>query len=848
MKAVRSFTVRPRLPAAIAGLDRLAANLRWAWHRPTRALFASIDADIWAGTGHDPRLLLARVAPERLNDLAADTSFVEQVQRVVADLEESLTAPSWFDSTPSRFDGVVAYFSPEFGIAEAVPQYSGGLGILAGDHLKAASDLGVPLVGVGLFYRHGYFRQSLSVDGWQQERFPDLDPYAMSMELCDGVRVEVALGDERLHAQVWRAEVGRTPLYLLDADIDDNSDELRLVTDRLYGGDTEHRLRQEILLGVGGVRMLRALGIEATVFHTNEGHAGFLGLERIRQLMAERDLPFDEAWLAARAGCVFTTHTPVPAGIDRFPRELIERYFGAWAMEVGLSPDELMAIGHRPEEEPDEKFNMAVMGMRLAERRNGVAALHGEVSREMFGDLWPGVPVDEVPIGSVTNGVHPATWTSAEMSALYDQTLGTGWATGDVADWHALDTVSPPEAWRAHVAAKERLVGFCRATMRRSGLARGLSPSDVTWTDELLDPSALTICFARRFATYKRATLLLSQPDRLRALLTDPQRPVQFVFAGKAHPADEAGKELIRQIVTFASDPAVRLRFCFLEDYDISVSRHLLQGADVWLNTPLRPQEACGTSGMKATLNAALNCSVLDGWWAECFEPDVGWAISSAEGVEDPARRDELEANSLFDLLEQQVVPLYHRIDPGTTGEEPVPVDWVRTMMHSVAVLGPKVHAARMVRDYVTNLYEPSANHGAALTDEGFAGAAELASWRRRVLEAWHQVHVDVVDADESVGDLATVRTVTARVSLGTLGPGDVEVQLVSGLVGQAGELESRTAVEMIPGEVGDDGHHTYRAELRLDAPGRRGLTVRVVPRHRLLVDPLELGCVAWAR
>ena len=853
MKAVHSFTVRPHLPPAISGLDRLAGNLRWSWHRQTRHVFASIDPQRWSETGHDPRLLLATVPTSRLAELADDPGFVSRVEAAAADLDRYLHAPSWWDGISGGDAAgpthVIAYFSPEFGIAEAVPQYSGGLGILAGDHLKSASDLGVPLVGIGLFYRHGYFRQSVSVDGWQQERFPDLDPYAMSLTLCadeagEPVRVRIQLAQDEVVAQAWRAEVGRTPLYLLDCDIDENPDHLRVITDRLYGGDTEHRLRQEIVLGIGGVRMLRALGIEATVFHTNEGHAGFLGFERIRSLITEDGLSAPAALQAARAGCVFTTHTPVPAGIDRFPRDLIERYFGDLAATVGVPVDELIAVGHRPGDTPEEKFNMAVMGMRLAQRRNGVARLHGDVSREMFGDLWPGVPTDEVPVDSVTNGVHGPTWVSAPMAELFTDVIGDDWDLRQ--DWSALESADDGHVWAAHRAGTRRLVEFTRGRLRRAGLDAGLSPSQLEWTETALDPDTLTICFARRFATYKRATLLLSQEERLRKLLLDHERPVQFVFAGKAHPADAGGKELIRAIVGFSHDPEVRHRFAFVEDYDMGISRRLLHGADVWLNTPLRPQEACGTSGMKAAMNGALNCSVLDGWWDECFEPEVGWAISSAESVEDEERRNELEANSLFELLEQQIVPRFYgrsEHDP----HDPVPHGWVATMKRSISELGPYVNSSRMVRDYVEQLYLPAALDAARLADEGYSGARRLARWRQHVLDAWHSVHVDAVDADDSVGDLSSTRTVTARVSLGTLNTDDIEVQLVSGAVGQTGELENTTNLVMSPDGDLDGGHVTYRVELPLDTAGRRGITVRVVPRHPLLTDPLELGCVAWA-
>lgn len=843
MKALRTFTVRPHLPDGLAGLDRLARNLRWSWDRPTRELFASIDPRIWDESDHDPRRVLADVSTDRLRELTVDAAFLEKLAAAEAALDAYTDLPRWFqhrtEGDPSGIsDAVVAYFSPEFGISEAVPQYSGGLGVLAGDHLKAASDLGVPLVAIGLFYRHGYFRQSLSVDGWQQERFPDLDPYAMALELCDDVRVSLELNGETLVAQVWKGTVGRTPLYLLDADIPENSRELQLVTDRLYGGDVEHRLRQEMLLGIGGVRALRALGVPAKVFHTNEGHAGFLGLERIRIHMEEQGLTFAEALVAVRAGAVFTTHTPVPAGIDRFPRELMEKYFGRWAAACGVSMDQLMALGQRPAEQSDEPFNMAVMGMRLAERRNGVSALHGQVSREMFCDLWPDVPVDETPVGSVTNGVHGATWTSAEMESLLTSTVGEDWQWADSDRWEAVDDVDEDSLNQARRSAKVRLVHHVRDRLRRHGLAQGRSASELAWVDEALDPDALTVCFARRMATYKRAALLLSQPDRLRRLLSDDERPLQFVFAGKAHPADDQGKELIRQIVTFSRDPAVRQRFVFVEDYDMALARSLVQGADVWLNTPVRPMEASGTSGMKAVMNGGLHCSVLDGWWSECFDPEGpnGWAISSAESVPDESRRAEIEANSLFELLETQVVPHF--------GTEL----WTERVKASLRTLGPFVSAHRMVRDYVEDLYLPSARHIDVLSAERFGGARALAEFRSRLDRLWHQVHVDRVESDESIADLGARRRVSAVVALGELDPAEVDVQLVCGHVGQSGELESVSTLSMTEAGRIDDLHSDFVGDVPLDMAGRMGVTVRVVPRHPLMTAATEFGLVAWAQ
>jgi starch phosphorylase len=846
MKALRSFTVRPSLPPELAALETLAMNLGWAWDVRTRDLFRWVDPQQWDATIHDPVRLLGLVPRSRLDALAGDPGFLRFLDEVHNELQMYLARPRWFQVRNQTVESplrLVAYFSPEFGIAEALPQYSGGLGVLAGDHLKAASDLGLPLVGIGLMYRSGYFRQYLTADGWQKELFPKLDPHAMAMTHEEQARVEVDLAGSVCVAQVWRADVGRVPLYLLDTDVDENPPELRCITDRLYGGDVEHRLRQELMLGIGGVRALEVLGVGAQVFHTNEGHAGFLGLERIRTYVTRDGLSYQEAIEAARAANIFTTHTPVPAGIDRFPRELIEKYFSGWANEVGVTIDDLMTLGHHLHDSPDERFNMAVMGLKLSGRSNAVSKLHGAVSKEMFGDLWPDVPSDEDPIQTVTNGVHAATWISPEVNDLLTRYVLPEWGEAGPDRWSHVDDIGDDEIWRAREQGRQRLVSFARRRLREMGLRRGLTASDVAWAEEALDPTALTICFARRFATYKRANLLLSQPGRLKALLRSQQRPVQFVFAGKAHPADESGKDIIRQIVAFAADIDVRHRFVFLEDYDIAVARAMLQGADVWLNTPRRPQEACGTSGMKAALNGALNCSILDGWWDEMFDGENGWAISSAEHVGDPARRDELEANTLFDLLERQIIPMYHERIEG-----PVPRRWVRKVKSSVRTLGPQVVAARMVRDYVEQLYEPTAARTDRLTADRFSRTRQLAAWKARVRQAWDGVRVDAVDSEAGVASLGTRRTVEAVIALGRLSPDDVEVQLAHGPAGQNDEIERADVVTMHPaGDGGGDGRVRYRGDFDCDTAGRYGFTVRVVPAHPDLATPLELGRIAWA-
>ena len=846
MKAFRSFTVRARLPEALVPLQELAFNLRWSWDERTRDLFRWVDPELWEAH-HDPVRVLSLVARDRLEALAGDSAFMSFLGEIHADLRRYLTVRRWFQNRGRSALVKVAYFSPEFGIAEALPQYSGGLGILAGDHLKAASSLGLPMVGVGLLYREGYFRQHLNAEGWQEERYPVLDPHAMALSPVEGTKVTINLAGQVLIAQIWVANIGRVKLFLLDADLDENPDDLRAITDRLYGGGTEHRLRQEILLGIGGVRALEVLGEDAQIFHSNEGHAGFLSLERIRHLITRQGLSFLEAIEATRAGTIFTTHTPVPAGIDRFPAELMEKYFSAWAEECGVRLEDLMALGHAPGEPPNAPFNMAVMGLRLAAMSNGVAELHAKTSRAMFQQLYPGVPVEEVPIISVTNGVHGRTWVSPSMNDIFTKYVNPSWEDAGPADWARISEARDDELWRAREQSKEALVGFVRARVKASLIDQGASPVDAAWADEVLDPTLLTVAFARRFASYKRATLLFSQADRLRALLLDAKRPVQMVFAGKAHPADDLGKEMIRQIVQFSRDPRVRHRIAFVEDYDIAVARTLLQGCDVWLNNPRRPMEASGTSGQKAALNGALNCSISDGWWDEMFDGKNGWQIASAESYGDLGRRDEVEANSLFEILERQVVPLYY-----DRGGDRFPRPWVARIKDSLSSLGPRVQASRMVRDYVERMYEPMAKRAEVLGTKGFARARDLAAWKRRVVEAWAKVAVISVETDSPspLTDLGSTRHATAEVFIGDLSPSEVAVELVHGTVSTGDELTDWQVVDMEmtgTGEGDNEGTTTWEGSFRCDVAGRHGFTVRVVPSHPDLPVPVEMGCVTWA-
>ncbi|KJK55877.1 alpha-glucan family phosphorylase [Saccharothrix sp. ST-888] len=887
MKAIRRFTVRTVLPEQLQPLHELALNLRWSWHPETRELFRSVDPEVWAAVGEDPVRLLGEVPATRLAALAADRRFLRRLGDLHDDLRDYLTGPRWYQAAQPPGDGsgplptAIAYFSPEYGIAATLPQYSGGLGILAGDHLKAASDLGVPIIGVGLFYRHGYFRQSLSRDGWQLERYPLLDPDELAVSLLresDGspCRVDLALPAGRtLAAHVWKAQVGRVPLLLLDSDIEPNSTADRNVTDRLYGGGSEHRLLQEMLLGIGGVRAVRTYcrltgHPEPEVFHTNEGHAGFLGVERIRELIDEREKPvgdaqglgFAAALEAVRAGTVFTTHTPVPAGIDRFDRDLVARHFSGDAALAGVPVEQVLALGAETWTGGDPKlFNMAAMGLRLAQRANGVSTLHGEVSRSMFNGLWPGFDATEIPITSITNGVHAPTWIDPAVVRLGATEIGLERAedammTGEAKRWTGLERIGNAEIWELRRTLRSQLVEEARHRVRASWRQRGAGDAELGWVGSTLDPDVLTIGFARRVPSYKRLTLMLRDRARLRELLLHPTRPVQIVVAGKAHPADDGGKRLIQQLVAFADDPAVRHRIVFLPDYDMAMAQHLYPGCDVWLNNPLRPLEACGTSGMKAALNGCLNLSILDGWWDEWYDGQNGWAIPTADGIGstlDPDsteadRRDDIEAAALYDLIEHQVAARFY--DRGADG---LPHRWIAMVRHTLVTLGPKVLAGRMVREYVERLYAPAAVARRELSDGmpgevGYAGARELAEWKARVREGWPAVRVEHVEAEglAEAQELGSTLTLRVQVSLGQLEPADVEVQVVSGRVDESDAISDAVVLLLKPTGGADlDGRHRYEGSLELCRTGPFGYTVRVLPAHRLLASPAEPGLVA---
>ena len=854
-RPIRTFTAIPALPPSLERLRELAYNVRWAWHEDTLDLFRRFDHQLWRDSGHNPVLLLGRIPQEMLSEAANDEGYLAHLARVCADFDAYMRRETtWFKRTyPSAPTPLVAYFSAEFGITESLSIFAGGLGALAGDHLKSASDLGVPIVGVGLLYQQGYFRQHLNGAGWQQETYEENDfaNLPLKLERKPGgapQTIAVDLPGRQVFAQIWRLQVGRAPLFLLDTNIAANArQEDRDLTDHLYGGGNELRIQQEIMLGIGGYRALKALGLAPRVYHVNEGHSAFLALERIRRLMQRDGLSLAEAKVAASASIVFTTHTPVEAGHDRFSPELMDRYLVGYAgSELGLKRKDFLALGRQDPDDDQEFFGMTKLALRMSAANNGVARLHGEVSRKMWQRLWPNLPESEVPIGHVTNGIHVPTWLSAEMKQLFDGYLGPRWREepGDKRVWSHVAQIPDQTLWRTHDRRRELLIAMARRCLREQLVRVGAPQSEVDGAAEVLDPNALTIGFARRFASYKRATLLLTDPERLARILNNEERPAQIIFSGKAHPRDHPGKELIQRVVELSRMEPFRRRIVFLENYDMTITRYMVQGADVWLNTPRRPREASGTSGMKAAANGGLNISILDGWWDEAYQPELGWAIGDGETYEDEEYQDAADAASLYDLLEYDVAPLFFR-----RTADGLPRGWIQRMKGSIATYTALFNAHRMVRHYTESAYLAAAERYQKLTADEMAGTRALAEWTREVHQHWPQIRVALRDADAvneyGVGESFRVR---AAVRLGPLTPDDVEVQLYLGRITTAGEIVDAEIQPMHTERAKKAGEYTYEASsVTCRRSGFHGFTVRVLPRHADLNSPFLPGLVVWA-
>jgi starch phosphorylase len=847
---LHKFTVVPSLADELVALQRVAYNLWWSWEPDAINLFRRLDAELWQATRHNPVEMLGILQQTTLESLKSDEGFMAHLRMVDEKLSDYLAEKTWFQKTCNGSSQMkVAYFSMEFGLHESLPVYSGGLGILAGDHLKSASDLGLPLVGVGLLYRQGYFRQYLNNEGWQQEYYPENDFYNLPLTLERDEKgvplsVELEFGPRRFKVHIWRVQVGRVPLYLLDTNLEENSSDDRLITAQLYGGDQEMRILQEILLGIGGIRALRALGVIPNVCHMNEGHAAFLALERIRLLMEKRGVGFDEAREIVSAGNVFTTHTPVEAGIDHFPADLLERYFGKYYRLLGLSRDEFLGLGRQNPKNSQEVFCMAVLALKLAGHANGVSELHGEVSRKMWKNTWPELPEEQLPLSSITNGVHTRTWMSNHMASLLVRYLGTRWLD-DPTDhnvWRRVSKIPDAELWRTRQSCRERLVDFARKRLKEQMVKVGATVKEIATAEEVLDPEVLTIGFARRFATYKRGTLLMRDLDRLARILNNPEMPVQIIFAGKAHPQDQEGKELIRQINQISDLERFRHRIVFIEDYDMEVARHLVQGADVWLNTPRRPLEASGTSGMKVAFNGGLNMSILDGWWCEGYQGNNGWAIGKGEVYEDSEYQNQVESRATYDLLEKEIVP--HFYDRGSDG---IPRSWIATMKASIQSLCPVFSTDRMVQEYASRSYIPSYGQWKRLVDDDLALALDLARWKERIFKAWPQVRIE--EASAQVSDAVAVGSlvpVSAKIVLGDIPVEDVAVEGYFGVLDSTGNIQGGETVPLENVVPAGNGLYLFSGEIECRFCGRHGFMLRVMPRHKVLGNVYEPGFLLW--
>jgi len=849
-KKLHRFTVVPSLPRELSGLHTIAYNLWWTWEPQAIELFRRVDLDLWRETHHNPVKMLGSLQQARIEELLADDGFMAQLQRVEEMLREYMEGKTWYQKARKSASPLrIAYFSMEFGLHESIPIYSGGLGVLSGDHLKSSSDLGIPLLGVGLLYRQGYFRQYLNIEGWQQEIYPENDFYNMPIRLeraSNGTprTISLDIGDHSVKARIWKVQVGRVPLYLLDTNLEENSWEDRKITSQLYGGNQEMRIKQEMLLGVGGLRALKKLGIEPEVCHMNEGHAAFLALERIRVLMKEENLSFQEARELTITGTVFTTHTPVEAGIDHFEPELVERHLGRFYQELGLSREEFLALGRQGHKSSHETFCMAVLALRLAGHYNGVSQLHGQVSRKMWKKIWPELPEEHLPLTSITNGVHTRTWLSNEMAGLLIRYLGTRWLDDptDYDIWKKIHLVPDAELWRTHERCREKLITLARKRIKEHFRHVGATAKEIMAADEALDPEILTIGFARRFATYKRGTLLLRDLERLDRILNHPTRPVQIIFAGKAHPADFEGKELIRQIHQVSLQERFRHRIAFIEDYDLAVARKMVQGVDVWLNTPRRPLEASGTSGMKVAFNGGLNMSVLDGWWPEGYRGDNGWAIGKGEVYDDIEYQNEVESRAIYDLLEKEVVPLYYE-----RGSDGIPRGWLACMKASIETLCPAFSTERMVQEYTDRFYLPSGKQWQEFSENGQALARNVAHWKENIRHHWHMVRVEGIEASTS-GEIP-VRTkvqVEARIGIGEIPLEELSVRVYFGILNARDIIIDGEFAPLHPVEQVGTDLHRFSGEIECRTCGRQAFVIQVLPKHPHIGPVYERGLILW--
>ncbi|HCI81727.1 MAG TPA: alpha-glucan phosphorylase [Ktedonobacter sp.] len=846
------MTVFPVMPARINRLYELAYNLWWSWHPEARALYSTLDPDLWQRVAHNPVRLLSEVDPHLLEKAAQNAEYLQQFDSVLHDFDTYMhprAEDTWFSSTyPEYTDKVIAYFSAEFGLHESLPIYSGGLGILSGDHCKEASDLGLPFVGVGFLYPQGYFHQRITREGHQEATYDKLhfsEAPATPATGPDGneVMINVDLPGRRIYAKVWKLQVGRVPLYLMDTDVAPNAPNDRELSARLYSGDHEMRISQEVVLGIGGVRALRALGISPSVWHLNEGHAAFLSLERCRELVAS-GMSFNEAREAIAANSLFTTHTPVAAGNDTFSYNLIDRYFGGYWGQLGLNRDQFMDIA-REDHGWGPTFGMTVLALKLTGQHNGVSKLHGQVSRKMWQFLWPGAEVEEVPIGSITNGIHTFSWIAPEMNALFSEYLDKNWGkyVDDQQFWNSHIGNIPDDAlWQTHLERKKLLIDYARKRLKQQHLRLGEGAFQLAEFDSMLNPDALTIGFARRFATYKRATLIFRDMNRLKRILNNPQRPVQIIFAGKAHPADEPGKALIEHVYRLSRSDEFKGKIVFLENYDIDMARYLVAGTDVWLNNPTRPYEASGTSGQKAALNGQPNCSILDGWWVEGYNGKNGWAIGEEREYHDQDIQANEDSNSLYRILEEEIVPTYYDRDASGVSHS-----WLGYMKEAIRTCAPEFSMRRMVKEYTTCYYVPEMQQSMRIERNRYEQARSLADWKEHVRKGWNSLELYIEGQREGQLSLGEGIDVHAWVRANGLSPDDLNVELVYGDANDERGANAQYTVPMSYTKRELDGSYRYDAQLKPDKSGSIAYNVRVVPTHPGLVEKYEMGLIRWA-
>ena len=834
MKHLQPFQVFPAIPAPLSFLDELSRNLWWSWHHDAKELFRRIDPKLWRESGQNPIVFSTLISASRLKELAGDEGFLAHQKRVKELYENNILSKPKLAASPFEPNGTIAYFSMEFGIHESLPFFAGGLGVLAGDHLKAASDLMLPVMGVSLLYRQGYFRQYLTLDGMQQEEYPEADLYTFPIERAldaggKELYISITGPNGEIRAQVWKIMIGRIPLLLLDTNLPENSPESRGITANLYPADQNKRLAQEVLLGIGGMQALASMGIFPSVVHMNEGHSAFSSFERLAQIIARFNIDLKTALEIGPRTSVFTTHTPVVAGHDVFPADIVKPYIAPLKEKLGVSEKEILSWGQPFWKDADGQFSMFVLGLRMSQFCNGVSQLHGSVARKMWAHIWPGRPVDEIPITHVTNGAHVPSWISYELSLLFDRYLGPGWSQHpwNPSIMNRIDGIYDEELWRIHEMNRSRLIRTCRELMIKQYERRNTPTTIMSDIESVLDQDALTIVFARRFATYKRSHLLFMDPDRLESMLTSKTHPIQIVFAGKAHPKDQEGKDLIKKIIQFAKRPGIRHRLIFLEDYDISIARMLVQGADVWLNTPRRPFEACGTSGMKAAINGTINVSILDGWWCEGYSEERGWKIGKGEEFFDPDYQDAVESQALYNVLSEEVIPCFYDRKNGDA-----PRLWVAKMKASMKMAMQYFCSHVMVSKYNNQFYIPSAKRLIELISDNLAEAKALTLQRERLRSLWKFIKMDPpvrkTTGPFRVGDTFNV---TSEVFLGEIKPEEVEVQLYFGRMKSVDSLVTGSYVPMKAQQDLGNGLYIYGCDVACHVSGRFGFTARATPK-----------------